>query len=123
MCGCHRANSSVERRLEIGNRSTPNRSLGNNGADGREGVLHTMVQLGDQHALAFLCALALSYQMVAVAPAGHQPKKAAERNAGPLLPPRALQQKKPGHRARQLAAAIAEPSDAGVANLTRPSVR
>src|SRR5262245_14219919 len=61
VCCCHRANAPVESRYEIGHRSIPNRSLGNNGADGSEGVLDTMVELRDQCALVFLCALALSH--------------------------------------------------------------
>src|SRR5215831_7065197 len=59
LCCCHRANASVECRYEIGNRFTPNRSLGNDGADSREGVLDTVVELRNQDTLALLCSLAL----------------------------------------------------------------
>src|SRR5262245_4188068 len=59
MCRRHRANAPVEGRHEVDHRSIPNSSLGNNGADGREGVLDTMVELRDQYALPFLCELAL----------------------------------------------------------------
>src|SRR5215510_14572169 len=61
MCRRHRANAPVEGRHEVDHRSIPNSSLGNNGADGREGVLDTMVELRHQCALAFLCELALSH--------------------------------------------------------------
>src|SRR4029453_7688674 len=59
VCCRHRANAPVESRYEIAHRSIPNGSLGNYGADGREGVLDTMVELRDQYALTFLCELAL----------------------------------------------------------------
>jgi hypothetical protein len=57
MCCPHRAKASVECLYEVGDRSAPNRSLGNHGANGREGVLPTVVSLGDQHVLPFLSAL------------------------------------------------------------------
>ena len=58
---CHRANASIERRYEIGDRSAPLLSVGDDSADGREGVLDTMVQFGQQSALLFLHAFALGY--------------------------------------------------------------
>src|SRR5262245_10986384 len=61
VCCCHRANASVEGGYEIGHRSTLNRCLGNNGADGREGVLDTMVEFGGKYSLAFFRALAFSH--------------------------------------------------------------
>src|SRR5262245_51777767 len=61
LCCCHRANASVKRRYEIGHRSTTNRRLGNDGADGREGVLDAMVELRNQHALAFFSTFAFRY--------------------------------------------------------------
>src|SRR5262249_35600140 len=59
VCCRHRAKAPVECIYEAGDRSTPNRSLGNHGADGRDGVLHAVVQLGEQCALTFPCTFAL----------------------------------------------------------------
>src|SRR5262245_17760479 len=61
LCCCHRANASVKRRYEIGHRSTTNCRLGDDGADGREGVLHAMLELRNQHALAFFSTFAFRY--------------------------------------------------------------
>src|SRR5262245_9677175 len=55
----HRANAPVESRYEIGHRSISAGGLRNNRTDGRECVLDTMVELRDEHALVFLCELAL----------------------------------------------------------------
>src|SRR5262249_263500 len=54
VCCRHRAKAPVECIYEIGHRSSANRSLGNYGADGRECILHSVVQLGEQYALALL---------------------------------------------------------------------
>src|SRR5262245_50364737 len=59
VCRCHRANASIERRYEIGDRSAPLPGMGNNGADGRECVLDAMVELGGQSALLFVHPFAL----------------------------------------------------------------
>src|SRR5262245_14419779 len=59
VCCCHRANASIERRYEIGDRSAALPGVGNNSADGRERVLDAMVELGQQSALLFLHPLAL----------------------------------------------------------------
>src|SRR5262245_3428221 len=47
LCCRHRADAPVESRHEIGDRSITTGSLGNNGTDGREGVLDPMVELRD----------------------------------------------------------------------------
>ena len=61
VCRCHRANASIERRYEIGDRSAPLPRVGDDSADGRECVLDAMVELGQQSALLFLHPFALGY--------------------------------------------------------------
>src|SRR5262245_16791989 len=55
----HGTNAPVESHYEFGHRLIPNGSLGNHGADGRECVLDTMVELGHQCTFASLRHLAL----------------------------------------------------------------
>src|SRR5262245_30733020 len=61
VCRCHRANASIERRYEFGDRSAPLPSVRDDCADGRECVLCAMVELGQQSALLFFYPFALGY--------------------------------------------------------------
>src|SRR5262245_34403194 len=55
---CHGLDSPVECRHESDHRPILNRGLRNDGANGREGVLHAMVELSDQYTLTFLSTFA-----------------------------------------------------------------
>src|SRR5215813_8396276 len=59
MCCRHRADASLDCCGEIADRSALMPGAGNDGTDGCKCVFHAMVELGNQYALAFLCALAL----------------------------------------------------------------
>src|SRR5689334_11693896 len=48
VCRCHRANTSVERHCEIGDRSVPLPGVGNDSSDGRERIFDAMIEFGIQ---------------------------------------------------------------------------
>jgi hypothetical protein len=58
----HRAKAPVQCLNEVGDsdRSSAARSLGNHGANGCQYILHSVIQLGEQYALALLRPLSLS---------------------------------------------------------------
>src|SRR5262245_5093728 len=59
VCRCHRANASIERRYEIGDRSGPVPGVRDNRADGRERVLNAVVKFSIQDFAGLFGSLAL----------------------------------------------------------------
>src|SRR5262245_6262495 len=59
VCRCHRANTSVERYCEIGDRSVPSSGLGDDSSDGRERIFDAMIEFGIQNFAGLFGSLAL----------------------------------------------------------------